>query len=170
MVQKATKFTDNDIMAYIDKNTANIRNLSKKFYYFTYLKKADLLQEGRLKIIELLRAFESGKLGCGLDSLDRYIGRSLVNHYVSLVRRFPADEYFDPKKFAFSHGTESDDLDVLIIHSMLSDLLTDKEYDVAELLLEGYPRREIAAILEMTPRSVSYVIQCIREKLKKQTK
>ena len=139
--------------------------MSRKFYYFTYLKKADLLQEGRLKIIELLRRFEQGKLSCDQRGLDRYIGRSLVNHYISLVRRFPTDEYFDPRKFAFSHGAESDDIDMLLIYSMLEDSLTEKEFDVAVLLLEGYPRREISELLGITPRAVSYTVQCIRKRL-----
>lgn len=165
MVQETTTFTDNDIMEFIHRNTSNIKNLSRKFYYFTYLKKADLLQEGKLKIIELLRAFEKGKLKCDREGLDKYIGRSLVNHYVSLIRRYPTDTYFDPKKFAFSHGEESLDLDTLLIYSVLEDVLTEKEYDVTVLLLEGYPRREISEILDMTPRAVSWTVQCIRNRL-----
>jgi len=167
MVQKA-KFTDEDIIEYLNKNKANIHTLSRKFYYFTYLKKADLLQEGRLKIIELLRAFENGKITCELKDLDRYIGRSLVNHYVSLVRRYPSDEYFDPKKFAFSHGDEDTSIDDYLIYSLLHETLKPRELDIATLMLEEYTRKEISECLGIAPSSVNRIVRRIRGKLKKE--
>lgn len=168
MVQEENRrrFTDDDIVAYINRNQAQINTLSRKFYYFTYLNKADLVQEGKLKIIEILRDFENGKIAVNVTDLNKYLGRSLINHYISLVRKFPADEFFNPDWFAYSHGTTSEDIDDMLLYAILDDdILTELEYTIVIYLLCGYPKKEIAKRVHLNPRAVSYRLACIKKKL-----
>ena len=172
MVQEETRrqLSDADIIDFIKANQKHINKLAKKFFYFTYLNSADLVQEGKLKIITILRKWERGDIDVPKEDLPKYVGKSLVRHYIWLVREFPADTFYDPVILDYTLGRNrecpQDITDDVIHYLILQDELNEQELQVAFYYLCDFKREHIAKFLNLSVYRIDKIRQQMQEKLR----
>ena len=114
----------------------------------------DLCQEGYLALFEAVRAFDPEK-----GSFSACAGTCINNSMKNAVILVPdesgsADEYLITKE-------DNDE-----IAEKLLTLLTEKEYDVLRLYLDGYSYKQIAEKMGISQKSVDNGLSRARKKLK----
>ena len=135
--------TEEEKMWYINHFDILIKRLAKKFSYYTCLDKKDLWQEGYYRILTILDKMEEGKMD--QLSLLKYINRSILNHFLNLVRDYPSYRIVETSVEFISEG----DLECLgtveeeLCELLLADILTEEENNIVMMLFCGFRQEEI---------------------------
>ncbi len=175
----------------IDKYKGTVRYLANQ-YYLIGADKEDLLQEGMIGLFKAIRDFRSNKNSSFytfavlcikremFSAINKYHSKknSPLNNYVSfsetleensgdkenpgtVLDLLESESIFTPEQAALDNEfLES-------FEELSSELLSDKEYQVMQLFLQGKGYREIAEELSMTPKSADNALQRSKQKLAK---
>lgn len=129
----------------------------------------DLCQEGYLALFDAVRAFDESK-----GKFSSFAGKCISNRMKNAVIKAhgkleKADDY-DLELIPDEGGSADDYLitkedDGEISRKLLS-LLSEKEYAVLRLYLEGYSYKQIAEKMDITPKSADNALSRARSKLK----
>lgn len=129
----------------------------------------DLCQEGYLALFDAVRAFDESK-----GKFSTFVGKCITNRMKNVVVKAhgkleKADDY-DLELIPDDSGSADDYLitkedDGEISRKLLS-LLTEKEYSVLRLYLDGYSYKQIAEKMDITPKSADNALTRARNKLK----
>ena len=143
----------------------------------------DLIQEGMLGLNEAINSYDENntasfgtyakicverKIASMIKSTKRYKNK-ILNESLALeiddddltIDKFLVDTESNPSDLVINYIWEKDVLD------KLNQMLTDSEKKVFELKMSNFNYKEIAEILDKTPKSVDSTLQRIKEKLKK---
>lgn len=183
---------DEKIFEYLtEKYKGLVRALANK-YYLAGGDKEDLVQEGMIGLFKAIRdyrpdrnaSFYSFAVLCVKRSLYTAITRSQsksnrpLNEYISLSTDADADMAGKEGTQTLLDALEAESMftpeQVVLDQDFLNDFaqqstehLSETEYKVMNLLLEGKTYQEIAQILSISPKSADNAIQRCRQKLKK---
>ena len=128
----------------------------------------DLCQEGYLALFDALRAFDRDK-----GSFSAFAGTCITNRMKNAVLkargRLEKDDDFDLAQIPDA-GSSADDYiitkeDNEVVEHLLS-FLSQKEYSVMKLFLDGYSYKQIAEKLDITQKSADNALSRARKKLK----
>ena len=128
----------------------------------------DLCQEGYLALFDALRTFDVNK---GVFSV--FAGICITNRMKNAVAKahgkLKKDDDFDLGQVP-DEGSSADDYiitkeDNEVVEQLLS-FLSQKEYSVMKLFLDGYSYKQIAEKLNITPKSADNALSRARKKLK----
>ncbi len=135
----------------------------------TDIETEDLCQEGYLALFDAVRAFDESK-----GKFSTFVGKCITNRMKNVVVKAhgkleKADDY-DLELIPDDSGSADDYLitkedDGEISRKLLS-LLTEKEYSVLRLYLDGYSYKQIAEKMDITPKSADNALTRARNKLK----
>lgn len=135
----------------------------------TDIETEDLCQEGYLALFDAVRAFDESK-----GKFSTFVGKCITNRMKNAVVKAhgkleKADDY-DLELIPDDSGSADDYLitkedDGEISRKLLS-LLTEKEYSVLRLYLDGYSYKQIAEKMDITPKSADNALTRARNKLK----
>ena len=175
------KFTEEELIKLIKYNERPLYKLSMKFYYFTYLDNEDLVQEGKVKIIEIVRRWEKGEINVPKKDLSKYIGRSLVNYFIDLIRKssYSSQHIFDPSYmetfWTYENHQQRNNikinslfenrLDQFLILGILENILNPQELEVATYYLYDWGRKQIAEAMNLSTARIDKIRVQIKEKL-----
>lgn len=139
----------------------------------------DLIQEGMIGLFKAIRDYDDAKEASFLTFARLCIDRQLyhaiessnrlknqpLNHYVSLSDTASEDELFEH----WEESPESIVLDRENIKEMIQTIrqaCSPFENHVLDLYMRGYDYRQIAEMMDKTPKSIDNAIQRIRNKAK----
>lgn len=183
---------DEEVLEYLtEKYKGLVRTLANQ-YYLAGGDKEDLVQEGMIGLFKAIRdyrpdrnaSFYSFAVLCIKRSLYTAITRSQsksnrpLNEYISLSADVDADMSEKEGTQTLLDALEAESAftpeQVVLDQDFLNDFaqqstehLSETEYKVMNLLLEGKTYQEIAQILSVSPKSADNAIQRCRQKLKK---
>lgn len=181
-----------EVLDYLtEKYKGMVRTLANQ-YYLAGADREDLVQEGMIGLFKAIRdyradrnsSFYSFAVLCIKRSMYTAITRSQsksnqpLNEYISLSADIDADTAGKEGAGTLLEALEAESVytpeQVVLDQDFLNDFaqqstehLSDTEYKVMNLLLEGRTYQEIAAALSISPKSADNAIQRCRQKLKK---
>ena len=129
----------------------------------------DLQQEGYMALIDAVRSYEDSK-----GSFSAFAGKCIENRMKNTAakahEKLKKTDDYDFEQIADEHSSIDDHLIIkeydTEIGKKLSSLLTEKEYNVLKLYLEGYTYKQIAEKLAVTVKAVDNSLLRTRKKLK----
>lgn len=181
-----------DISGYlIDKYKGTVRYFANQ-YYLIGADKEDLIQEGMIGLFKAIRDYRPGKNSSFYSFAVLCIKREMftaINKYHS-KRNGPLNNYISFSETLEENNGDKENpgtvLDLLESEStftpeqvaldnefmesfeeITSEYLSEKEYQVMQLFLQGKGYREIAKELSMTPKSADNALQRSKQKLGK---
>lgn len=163
-----------------------IINKYQKMAITLNVERNDLYQEGLIGLVEALRTYKDDKQA-GLNTfinlcVERKIVSALikanriknriVSDSVSLEHQY--DEYKQPLMYFLSDNNQNNPLESIMkdedLHELMNQIkecLSDKEFEVYSLMINGLTYQEISVLLELTPKQVDNSMQRIKAKVRK---
>lgn len=147
-----------DFIQIINDNRGSIRSLCKIYYVSTEDQK-DAFQD---VILQLWKSFDTFR---GESKISTWIYRVSINTILNKIRRDRSVtvEPIDTSHFYISNAKADDNVELL---SIIIRSLKDIDKAIVVLYLEGYPNKEIAEILKMSPTNVSTRLNRVTSQLK----
>ena len=129
----------------------------------------DLCQEGYLALFDAVRAYDSSK-GAFSSFAGKCISNRMINAAAKARGNLEKADNFDFTLVPDSRASTDDYLiskedDLAITEKMLT-LLSEKEYKVFRLHIDGYSYRQIAEKMGITPKSADNALSRAKKKLK----
>lgn len=128
----------------------------------------DLCQEGYLALFDALEAFDAAK-GTFSAFAGTCIANRMKNAVIKAHGRFEKDDGFDLAQIPDENLSADDYVitkeDAETVEHLLS-FLSQKEYSVMKLFLDGYSYKQIAEKLGISPKSADNALSRARKKLK----
>ena len=125
----------------------------------------DLESEAYLAALRAVRSFDAEKC----RSFSSYISVCVTNRIISVLRS--ADKHIQPVAEEDFDVTDDHTPETIILERELdtemAQLLSQREYSIFRLYLEGASYSSIAQTLGVSPKSVDNAVQRVRRKLKK---
>ncbi|MGN1415292.1 MAG: sigma-70 family RNA polymerase sigma factor [Oscillospiraceae bacterium] len=127
--------------------------------------KDDLESEAYLAAFRAVKSFDAQKC----RSFSSYISVCVTNRMISVLRS--ADKHIQPVAEEYLDVTDDHTPETIILERELdaemAELLSEKEYSIFRLYLEGASCGSIAKTLGVSEKSVDNAVQRVRRKLKK---
>ena len=165
-----------------------IISLAKKMYPYCKnngLEMSDLIQEGRMGLNKAIIHYEESKDKLFYTFARKCIERMMLSLVVSSSRQkhkilneslsleFTEEEGLGNLESVISDSSYNPEEKILTIENekefmeKIKDILTDTESKVFDLKLSGFNYKEIASILDKSPKSIDNTLQRIKGKIKK---
>ncbi len=165
-----------------------IISLAKKMYPYCKnngLEMSDLIQEGRMGLNKAINHYEESKENLFYTFARKCIERMMLSLVVSSSRQkhkilneslsleFTEEEGLGNLEAIISDSSYNPEEKILTIENekefmeKIKDILTDTESKVFDLKLSGFNYKEIASILDKSPKSIDNTLQRIKGKIKK---
>lgn len=181
---------DKKVVDYLMVKYKNLVRKKARALFLIGADKDDLIQEGMIGLFKAIRDYNEEKKVSFYNFAELCIGRQMytameasqrkkhapLNSYVSLYEESEGEEKVPLAEVlqSFSSGNPEDVLidkeNVDAFQEKINTCLSRMEKEVLVLTLQGMDYRQIAQIMEKSPKSVDNALQRIKGKLKKQDK
>ncbi len=183
--------TDEELVALAQKNDAEaIETLIERYkgavkaltrsFYLSGGDSEDLIQEGMVGIFKAIATYN------GKSSFKNYVFACVKNNVLSAVKKDGSNKNLPLRNYiSLSDGGETDKADIVIsggpdpetdyinresekeLKISIKNMLSDMEYKILTLYLQGFSYSEIGAAIGKTSKSADNAIQRIRKKVVK---
>lgn len=179
---------DENALEYMIHKYKSFVRAKARTYFLIGADKEDIIQEGMIGLYKAIRDFNADKLSSFKAFAELCITRQIITAIKSATRQkhIPLNSYVSLNKPIFDEDSERTLLDVITEDSMtdpeemmiikeeydgmenkISNLLSDLEWKVLTLYLEGRSYFEIADELKRHSKSIDNALQRVKRKLEK---